>query len=285
MYIFKQKAALKRHLRILRERQIRIGYVPTMGALHEGHFALIERAISETDIVICSIFINPTQFNDAQDLKRYPVQTDSDIQKLLEHEMNILFLPSVNEIYPDGLKHLEHYSFGALETMAEGLHRPGHFQGVGQVLSRFLEIIKPDRMFMGQKDYQQLLMTRKLVRLADLKTEIVAVPIRRERDGLAMSSRNIRLSEEARKTAPELYKTLYFVSTNLDKQPLDALLETARKQLEEKGFKVDYLILADAEDLQAVDRFTEKQSLVLLAAAWLEGVRLIDNILVNTILS
>ncbi len=285
MYIFKQKAPLKKYLQSLRRGHLSVGFVPTMGTLHQGHLTLIQKAKAETERVICSIFVNPTQFNDEQDLAKYPIQTDTDIRKLLEQETDILFLPEISAIYPEGLKNLEQYDFGPLETLAEGAHRPGHFQGVGQVLSRFLKIIEPDKMFMGQKDYQQLLITRKLVKQEDLEVEVVAVPIQRATDGLALSSRNIRLSEAARKIAPELYRTLHFVSNNLDKQPLQELLKRATGQLEEKGFKVEYLTLAAVDNLQPAARYVKTKPFILLAAAWLDGIRLIDNLFVNSNLS
>lgn len=280
MHLFREKKTLEKQLTRIRSMQKSIGFVPTMGALHSGHIALMKKAMEENDITVSTIFVNPTQFNDLQDFKKYPVQVDQDIQKLLEAGVSILYLPDVEEVYPEGTAELESYDFGFLETVAEGAHRPGHFQGVGQVLSRFLSVIRPDKMYMGQKDYQQLLITKKLVELLQLPTSVIGVPTRREADGLAMSSRNVRLSQEGRKIAPAIYENLCMIRNHRQQQPLAALLQKATHNLEKKGFKVEYLMLADAQTLQPAENFTA-ESQVLLTAVWLDGVRLIDNILLK----
>lgn len=256
-----------------------VGFVPTMGAIHAGHLSLISEAAKTCDITICSIFVNPTQFNDPDDYEKYPVCFDEDIRKLTEAGTNILFLPSVSEIYEKGTRNLETYPFGKLEQLLEGAFRTGHFQGVGQVMSRLLKIILPDKLFMGQKDFQQTLIVNRLLELHDIKTALVICPILREKDGLAMSSRNVRLSAEARKKAPLIYHTLQFVKANFSDIPLDRLLEEAIHHLEDNGFKVDYLVIAD-ENLNLIEHHNNKKT-VCLTAVWIEGIRLIDNLILN----
>jgi len=283
MLIFKEKKALLKYLpagRSATSPPSSIGYVPTMGALHAGHVKLLERAVAENKITISSVFVNPTQFNDQQDYERYPVQIDKDIQTLVDAGISILYLPEVEDVYPEGMQKLEHFNFGLLETIAEGAHRPGHFQGVGQVLSRFLTIIQPDNMYMGQKDYQQLLITQRLVEIIDLPTKIVGVPTEREEDGLALSSRNARLSQEGRKVAPAIYRALCRIEEHRKEYYLENLVQKATQSLKEQGIEVEYLMLADAHTLKPAKVFSESNQ-VLLIAAWLEGIRLIDNILLK----
>lgn len=279
MLIFKERASLTAYLLTLRTEGKTIGFVPTMGALHEGHLSLLETAHGAADQVVCSIFVNPTQFNDPEDFKKYPVDTDEDIRRLLAAPVNVLFLPAVNEIYDQGTGALARYPFGRLESLLEGAYRPGHFQGVGQVMGRLLGIIPADYLFMGQKDYQQTLIVNELIGLLNIKTKLVTCPTLREADGLAMSSRNVRLSPEARGKAPFLYKTLLFVRDHLEQMPLEALIVRATAQLEQEGFKVDYLVIAD----KTLTPLTEPAAapMICLVAAWLEGVRLIDNLLLS----
>jgi len=279
MLIFKERASLTAYLLTLRTEGKTIGFVPTMGALHEGHLSLLETAHGAADQVVCSIFVNPTQFNDPEDFKKYPVDTDKDIRRLLTAPVNVLFLPAVNEIYDQGTGALARYPFGRLESLLEGAYRPGHFQGVGQVMGRLLGIIPADYLFMGQKDYQQTLIVNELIGLLNIKTKLVTCPTLREADGLAMSSRNVRLSPEARGKAPFLYKTLLFVRDHLEQMPLEALIVRATAQLEQEGFRVDYLVIAD----KTLTPLTEPAAapMICLVAAWLEGVRLIDNLLLS----
>lgn len=280
MHIFKEKKALIKHLTHTRLEQQSIGYIPTMGALHQGHISLMKKAVEDNKITLSTIFINPTQFNDFQDFKKYPVRLEEDIQKLVEAGVAILYLPDVKEVYPQGIEGLEHYDFGFLEAVAEGEQRSGHFQGVGQVLSRFLSVIQPDKTYMGQKDYQQLLITQKLVEQLQLPTKVIGIPTQREADGLAMSSRNMRLTKYGRKMAPAIYRALRMICNNQKKYPLQELIQKAKDELRNSGIEVEYLMLADAETLQPADTFfTQPQ--VLLIAAWLDGVRLIDNIILQ----
>lgn len=277
MLIFRNKAPLTAYLQEARAAGQRIGFVPTMGALHEGHLFLVRAAAAQSDVVVVSIFVNPTQFNDPEDFKKYPVRTDTDTEKLLASPASVLFLPDVSEIYGNvkGEEPLEHYDFGKLETRWEGALRPGHFQGVGQVMARLLAAVPADRLFMGLKDYQQILIVKRLLALLSIKTELIPCPILREKDGLAMSSRNLRLSPAARRQAPLLHETLVFVRDHLDAMPRAKLIARAIERLEDAGFEVDYLALT-GEDLEPVA--AGDLPALCIVAAWLDGVRLIDNL-------
>lgn len=281
MIIFKQAAALDKYLEQQRSMQRKTGFIPTMGALHEGHLTLVKAAQEHRTVSICSIFVNPTQFNDPSDYKKYPQTLDKDIYRLEEAGTDILFLPSVQEMYPQGIHHLEHYNLGYLETILEGQYRPGHFQGVCQVMSRLLQLTKPDELFMGQKDYQQCMVVQWLLQHLSMNTRFIAVPTVRESDGLAMSSRNMRLPEADRKKAPAIYQALEYIRRHITAGPLPALLGEARSLLEKEGFKIDYVTIADAGSLMPTDHWDGKQTLVALIAAFLGEVRLIDNMQVT----
>jgi pantoate--beta-alanine ligase len=283
MILFKRSKDLRNYLDSQRKQGQKTGFVPTMGALHGGHISLINAAKKVDDLCISSIFINPTQFNDPADFKKYPTTLEKDIAHLEAAGCDVLFLPSVEEIYPRGTNNKIHYDLGSLETVLEGHYRPGHFQGVCMVVHRLLEIIRPDSLYIGQKDYQQCMVIKKLIELIGLK-ELIQVnisPTLREPDGLAMSSRNMRLSNEERKNAVSIYQTLCFVKEDLKKGDLAELKKQAEGRLNEKGFKVDYVEITDASTLQIVNHWDGKQKLVALAAAFLNQVRLIDNVLVN----
>ena len=273
MTIIHQPAALAEFLHNQKVRGLTIGFVPTMGALHDGHLDLIKFCAEHSDITVCSIFVNPTQFNNRDDFQKYPNRRESDIKMLANSGASVLFLPPVEAIYPSGLDHLEHYELGILETLLEGKYRPGHFQGVCQVMSRLLRAVLPDYLFMGQKDYQQCMVVKKLIKIIDIPTELISCPTVREPDGLAMSSRNLRLSPDQRITAGQIYKTLLYIKNNIDSVKIDELKKRAMLLLEEKGFKVDYVEIADAETLEP----SEHKPLVALVAAFLGDIRLIDN--------
>jgi pantoate--beta-alanine ligase len=277
MRIFRERGKLHAYLGTLRRQQATIGFVPTMGALHQGHLSLIAAAAQSSDVVVCSIFVNPTQFNDPADYAKYPVRTSEDIAKLAASSAAVLFLPSVREIYGSGKPAKASYAFSGVESRWEGAFRPGHFQGVGQVMEQLLQIVEPDLLFMGEKDFQQVLIVQELIALLHLPTRLVACPTLREPDGLAMSSRNVRLSPAARSKAPLIYATLLFMRDNLRSLPFAELIKAATAQLEDAGFKVEYLTIADAGQLRPLPAAVDGP-MVALAAAWLDGVRLIDNI-------
>jgi pantoate--beta-alanine ligase len=281
MYLFKQKDTLDRHLSTARKNGKRIGFVPTMGALHQGHLSLIAKAKENCDVVVCSIFVNPTQFNDPADFEKYPITIDNDILQLTDAGTDVLFLPSVQEMYPDGLTVKTHYDFGQLETVLEGAHRPGHFQGVGQIVHKLLDLVKPDQLFMGQKDFQQCLIVNRLLKLIHSKAELVICPTLREPDGLAMSSRNMRLNPAERQNALNIYKALIYVKDKIHIASFSEILDNAVNQLTMSKFDVDYLSLVSVEEDGTVT-FPKEMSarplyLVVAAKEISSGVRLIDN--------
>ena len=280
MIIFKKAEPLSNYIGQQKEKGKKIGFVPTMGALHNGHLFLIETCKKQNDLAICSIFVNPTQFNNADDLKNYPVTIEKDIEQLVSTKCDVLFLPSVNEMYPAG--HVKkQYALGAIETILEGHYRPGHFQGVCEAVDRLLDIVQPDNFYLGQKDYQQCMVLKKLIELTGREKQVTLtiVPTIREADGLAMSSRNLRLNEEQRKTAGSIFKELSLIKTNIQHQSLDELKNTAREHLTKQGFRVDYVEIANANDLSTAA--CPEGKLVALAAATMGEIRLIDNLILN----
>lgn len=284
MIIFKYAEPLARYIQQQKTAGKQVGFVPTMGALHNGHIALIDRSKKDTDITVCSIFVNPTQFNNASDYQQYPQTIEQDIMKLEAAGCNALFLPSIAEMYPKGTTGLEHYELGYLETLLEGKYRPGHFQGVCQVMYRLLSMVQPNQLFMGQKDYQQCMVVSRLLSLMQSGTQLITCPTLREPDGLAMSSRNMRLSPEGRQNATAIYKCLTLIKQELNQGVFwPVIKEKAEKLLTGAGFRIDYVELADANTLQpatATMATVYQGPRVALIAAFLHDVRLIDNMLV-----
>lgn len=256
----------------------RIGFVPTMGNLHAGHLSLVEKAIGECDKVVVSIFVNPLQFDDAQDLARYPRTLEDDKQKLSALQVDALFVPGEQELYPQGKELMTRVEVPVLSGMLEGASRPGHFAGVTTVVNKLFNIVQPDIAVFGEKDFQQLLIIRQMVRDLNMPVHIIGMPTARQADGLAMSSRNSRLASEQRETASLLYQTLQEIREEIlqGNQDIVALKQLAIKQLVEAGFEPDYIELRDALTLQQPDQQT--QSKVILAAARLGDIRLIDNL-------
>ncbi len=283
MILFKKTTDLRKWLEVQQKNKNTIGFVPTMGALHNGHISLIEISKKNNSVTVSSIFVNPTQFNDPKDFDKYPITLEKDIAMLEETDCDVLFLPSVKEMYPDGIKQTMHYDLEFLETVLEGKFRPGHFQGVCMVVHRLLEIVQPDNLYLGQKDYQQCMVITKLIELIKQndKIKVTICPTLREAGGLAMSSRNMRLKEDERKTATIIYQGLHLVKEKIQPGNLTALKQKARSILEEAGFRVDYFEIADAADLKIVNNWDGKQKLVAIVAAFINEVRLIDNILLN----
>ena len=283
MILYKKAGELHNWLESQRKKGVRTGFVPTMGALHAGHISLIKAAQNDNGITVCSIFVNPTQFNDPEDFKKYPVTIERDMDVLLEAGCDVLFLPELTEIYPDASSQKKHYSLGYLESILEGKFRPGHFQGVCMVVHRLLEIVLPDNLYLGQKDYQQCMVIHKLLELTGLqeKIRLTICPTLREPDGLAMSSRNMRLNETDRKAAAGIFQCLSFIKENITPGSLEPLLQESAALLASMGFKPDYVTIADAEDLSPVIDWDGKRSLQALVAAFLHDVRLIDNMRVS----
>ncbi|HVI44876.1 MAG TPA: pantoate--beta-alanine ligase [Chitinophaga sp.] len=284
MYLFKRSSDLKKHLDQVRKSNKSIGFVPTMGALHDGHLSLVQAGKKENDIVVCSIFVNPTQFNDPKDFEKYPITIEQDIKKLNDASTDILFLPSVEEMYPEGLAGNTHYEFGDLETILEGKFRPGHFQGVGRIVHKLLDIVQPHKLFMGQKDLQQCLIVRRLLELINSKVELVVCPTEREPSGLAMSSRNERLTPAARKKAAVIYQALEKLKHEFGNGLY--FLESAREAFEElqrEGFEPEYVDILVLENghLHHISEPPGDHTVVAAVAAWIEGVRLIDNMVLQ----
>ncbi len=281
MILFKHSKDLRAHLKKIRRNNLRIGFVPTMGALHPGHISLIKKSKKETHVTVCSIYVNPVQFNNAEDFKNYPVTIEPDILMLENSDCDILFLPGEKEIYPEESAKKKHFDIGYLETILEGKYRPGHFQGVCMVVEKLLSIVEPTHLFLGQKDFQQSLVVKKLVELMHTNLEIIIVPTLREPSGLAMSSRNMRLTEEDKVIASSLYKSLTLIKKDLAPGNMRLLKDKAAAELEALEFKIDYLEIAIAENLKIVDDIPSNKSLIVLIAAFLNNVRLIDNLIIT----
>ena len=281
MILFKKASDINIYLLKSKEADKKIGFVPTMGALHQGHTSLIQASKQAGSISVCSIFINPAQFNDAKDFDKYPTTIEKDIDALEKAGCDVLFLPSVAEMYPAGTTHAKTYDLGYLETVLEGKYRPGHFQGVCLVVHRLLNIIPADDFYLGQKDYQQCMVIKKLVQLEKINTTIHICPTLRETGGLAMSSRNMRLTAEARKHAPKIFETLSYLKNNIKPGDLTKLKQAAINNLIDAGFKVDYVEIANAGNLEIINDWDGNKKPVAVIAAFLGDVRLIDNLLLE----
>jgi pantoate--beta-alanine ligase len=281
MKVFQKIADLQAFISRKKDQNLSIGFVPTMGALHEGHLSLLSECKKQCDIAIVSIFVNPTQFNDKKDLDKYPRTIAKDIQALIAGSCDVLFYPEIDEIYP--AKEITRiYDLGALEKVFEGAHRPGHFQGVCQVVDKLFSIVGPNRAFFGQKDYQQCMVIKRLIELTPAFSSIAVniVSTMREESGLAMSSRNTLLSDAEKKDAETIYQSLLFIKETLKPGPVEAVANEAAKQLQLKGFKPDYVGIADANTLRPVTEWDGKRPLVALIAAFVGNIRLIDNLVI-----
>jgi pantoate--beta-alanine ligase len=277
--IFNTRASLSEFLKKEKADGKKIGFVPTMGALHQGHISLIDLAHKQSDLVVCSIFVNPTQFNDPKDLDRYPRPIDQDIQLLEKAACDVLFLPEVAEMYTAA--ETWHLALDGLDELLEGLHRPGHYQGVTQIVKKLFDTVEPDFAFFGQKDYQQFLVIEKMVQKLGLNVRLMMCPIIRETDGLAMSSRNVHLNPEERKNALALYQTLNWMKQQFELLSIQELQEQAQKQLlESPGIILEYLEICDGENLQALQS-KDVAKIVALVAAKVGQTRLIDNMLLK----
>ncbi len=278
MKILKTRKEVNNTLRNKLLNNASLGFVPTMGALHSGHLTLIKQAIDENDLSICSIFVNPTQFNNKQDLEKYPRTIEKDIQLLESINCDYLFLPTVEEMYPQGEENIQ-FDFGNLEKVMEGKDRPGHFQGVGIIVKKLFEIIQPTRAYFGKKDYQQLLIIKSLTKQYQLSPQIIACDIIREKDGLAISSRNQRLTVEQRKQAPEIYKVLQEaqkLSTTMEIEDLKNLV--ASKINSNPTMTLGYFQISNKENLQPINHWLSKGQQMGFIVVNMGDVRLIDNI-------
>jgi pantoate--beta-alanine ligase len=256
---------------------MQIGFVPTMGALHEGHLSLMQRAKEENDLLAVSVFVNPIQFNNAADLEKYPRDMDRDRKLLEQIGCDVLFAPDVEEMYPE--PETTAYDFGPLQRVMEGASRKGHFNGVAIVVRKLFGIIGPQKAYFGEKDFQQLAIIQELVRQYKLPVEIVPCPIVREPDGLAMSSRNERLTAEERKIAPEIYRILQAAKAKIDELSPPELKKWVEEQFDkEPEFRLDYFEIADDTYLQPVENWDNNKGIMGFVAVFLGNVRLIDNI-------
>lgn len=254
-----------------------VGLVPTMGALHEGHLSLVRRAVAENAVVVVSVFVNPTQFNDPKDLERYPRTLENDLKLLEPTGCDIVFAPGVEEVYPE--PDLRKFNFGKLETVMEGKHRPGHFNGVAQVVSKLFDMVQADKAYFGLKDFQQLAIIKNMVKQLQLPVEIVPCAIIREESGLAMSSRNELLSDEQRRNAAAISETLVKAKELKAQKSVEALKEWVVNTINQNPFlNVEYFEIVDDEQLQPVKEWDEENTKVGCVAAFCGKIRLIDNI-------
>lgn len=275
--VFNFIADLQSFLKAKRGSGLTVGLVPTMGALHEGHLSLIRRAKKENDIAVASVFVNPVQFNNPTDLEKYPRTPERDVAMLEGAGCDAVFMPSVEEMYPTKVE--DHYDFGAIEHVMEGACRPGHFNGVAIVVRKLFEIVEPNRAYFGEKDFQQLAIISKLVKDYHINLEVVPCDIVREKDGLAMSSRNMRLNADERAIAPMIYKVLRETVANVETMsPAEMKAFALKKYSDIKQFDVEYVEIADETTLQSVTDWKDSQHARIFVALQLGPVRLIDNL-------
>lgn len=277
MLIIETLPLLRQHIRRLRQEGKRVALVPTMGNLHDGHMKLVEEAKTRADVVVVSIFVNPMQFDRAEDLANYPRTLQEDCEKLNKRKVDYVFAPAVAEIYPQGTETQTYVEVPGLSTMLEGASRPGHFRGVATIVSKLFNLVQPDIACFGEKDFQQLALIRKMVTDMGYDIEIVGVPIIRAKDGLALSSRNGYLTAEQRKIAPGLYKVMSSIGEKLQagERDQDEMIAIAAQELNEKGFRADDIQIRDADTLLELTENSKRA--VILVAAWLGQARLIDN--------
>ena len=278
MFVFKTVSELQQYLNSRRANGEQIGFAPTMGALHLGHLDLMRHSKAQNACTVCSIFVNPTQFNDPKDLEKYPRTPEKDLAMLESVGTEVVFMPAVEEIYPPGLDLALQLDLNPLDQVMEGAFRPGHFQGMAQVVKRLLDIVQPDRLYMGQKDFQQFSIVGYLIQKMQLPVELVMVPTVRESDGLAMSSRNVRLSPEQRQAAPIIYRTLEWAKSQLGLQAIAEIETAALQRLNLPDFRPEYFQIVDGKTLKPIINPTEHDWIVACVATWVGEVRLIDNL-------
>ncbi|MEZ4801776.1 MAG: pantoate--beta-alanine ligase [Gelidibacter sp.] len=282
MKVYHHKDEIHVFVETLKSQQLTIGFVPTMGALHRGHLSLIEKSMKENDKTVISIFVNPTQFNNSEDLKKYPRNLEGDLELLKIVSDDILvYAPSVEDIYGNNIVS-NHFEFDGLEYEMEGKYRQGHFDGVGTIVKRLFEIIKPDKAYFGKKDFQQLRIIQKLVQKYHLPVHIIGCEIFREKDGLAMSSRNERLKPEYRKTAPIIYKLLKNAKKQFETKSANEVIKWVERQFKKHELlKLEYFTIADEETLKPVIKKSKNKTYRAFIAVYADDIRLIDNIALN----
>jgi pantoate--beta-alanine ligase len=281
MLIFTQVNELQNYLELQRKLKKKIGFAPTMGALHEGHLSLVEKANKECGVSVVSIFVNPTQFNDPKDLEKYPRTPEKDAALLETVDCDVLFMPTVDAVYPSGQDFTIKLDFKQLEKVMEGEFRPGHFAGMATVVNRLLDIVKPDNLYMGQKDYQQQAIVRDMLRQQNSKITLKMCPTLREADGLAMSSRNVRLTPRMRDAAPVIFQTLTAAKKALKSYNSALVKGTAFQKMEAAGLHPEYFEIVDGNTLMSVRNFEGSDFIVACMAAFAGDVRLIDNLVLK----
>jgi pantoate--beta-alanine ligase len=279
--IIKTVSQLQKEVQKLRKQGKSIGFTPTLGALHAGHITLVDRMLKENDIGIVSIYVNPTQFNVKSDLAKYPRTLEADAKKLKKAKLDILFAPNNTEVYPKGLRTKVKIDFKGLDKRMEGKFRDGHFEGVCQVVKRLLDIVTPDSLYMGQKDFQQFTIIQHMINVLKMPVKLVVCDIVREKHGLAMSSRNERLSKKAREEAALIHKTLKWIKRNRNKYSIAELKAKAMDKLSPDGFKPEYVSIVNGHTLRGVRKMDAHDYVVVCTAVWTEDVRLIDNVVVK----
>ncbi len=280
MKVFKSVKSLKHDLSFI-DKKYSIGLVPTMGALHEGHLSIVKKGKKENDFVIVSIFVNPTQFDNEEDLKKYPVTLDKDLKLLQEINCDFVFIPRVDEMYNSSIV-ANNFNFQGLDKVMEGTHRKGHFEGVGTIVNKFFKIINPNKAYFGEKDFQQLQIIKKLVEIKNLPIQIVACKIFREKDGLAMSSRNARLTTQQRKAAPLIYNTLLKSKEFFYKKDIKYIKDFVEMEFKNDDLlQLEYFEIADIKTLKPVININESENYRAFIAAFSGTIRLIDNMALN----
>lgn len=283
MNVYTTKHDISDAIKVLKGQKKKLGFVATMGALHQGHMALVKTALSQNDVAIVSVFVNPTQFNNQEDLDKYPrtLERDVNLLKTVSTDKIIVFAPTVETIY-NGNTISEQFDFDGLEFEMEGKFREGHFNGVGTIVKRLLEIIQPDKAYFGEKDFQQLQIIKKLAKKYNIPSEIIGCKIQRESSGLAMSSRNERLKEVYKKEASFIYKTLKTAKIKFGTKSANKVTEWVTKQFaKNKLLELEYFIIADEQTLKSVKRKSNKKSYRAFIAVYADDIRLIDNIALN----
>ncbi len=276
MKVLKSKKTLIDYVERQREMGKKIGFAPTMGALHQGHLSLYKAAKKENDEVISSIFVNPTQFNNPDDFQKYPKTLEKDLELLEKAGVDAVYVPNVEEMYPDGLNSKK-YDFDGLENEMEGKYRPGHFDGVGTIVEELFRQVQPHNAYFGEKDYQQLAIIKKMVEKIKLPVKIHGVPTLREEDGLAMSSRNVRLTETQRKEATIIYETLTKVKEWFKVISLEEIKQKVTDIFRNSNFELEYFVIADEEMLKEANAIDENKEYRAFIVAYADTVRLIDN--------
>lgn len=282
MKIFTEKTKIQNAIKQIKTKDLTVGFVPTMGALHDGHLFLVKEALKNNQVVVVSIFVNPTQFDNQEDLIKYPRTLEQDVELLESVSKDILiYAPTVNDIY-DGLAMAEEFNFDGLEFEMEGKFRAGHFDGVGTIVKRLLEIVTPDNAYFGKKDYQQLMIIKKLVEKQQIPVNIIGCDIYRETNGLAMSSRNVRLKEDYKEAAPFIYEILQTAKNKFGTKSANEVTEWVENEFAKHKFlRLEYFIIADAETLKSVIKKNKNKTYRAFVAVYADDIRLIDNIALN----